>query len=387
MRQRGVGLIEALISFLVLSIGLIGMARLQTRLRLHADMARHRSEAVHLAEQDIEALRGFTAMVPASGVHAYADIASAARTVGATSGYTTNTQYTLQRNVDDATTYRAATVTVSWPDRQGQTQQVLLQSIVAAMPPALSGALSVHNAVQPVKTIAGRSARIPANARDLGNGSSALKPDTAGTTVLVFDNATGVVSAQCDAAAGLATASLSLASLTHCMATNGLLLSGNVRFSLSAPPDAAHANDAPMPLDMMLSLPAAGTPTASPCFDEAHATASGERFVTYHCVVTSQQAAWSGRSTVVPQGWTLGTTAVDHKVCRYSADQDGSGAVDQNAEHPDTYQDVDRALMQQNFLIIKGDQACPAAPALNVATTVAGNPSTYADLSTVQHQP
>jgi hypothetical protein len=90
---------------------------------------------------------------------------------------------------------------------------------------------------------------------------------------------------------------------------------------------------------------------------------------------------------VVPQGWTLGTTSADHKVCRYSADQDGSGSVDQNAEHPDTYHDVERALMQQNFLIIMGDQTCPVAPALNVATTVAGSPATYVDLSTVQHQP
>ena len=72
------------------------------------------------------------------------------------------------------------------------------------------------------------------------------------------------------------------------------------------------------------------------------------------------------------------TICSDRKVCRYSADQDGSGAVDSNAEHPNEYKDVDRSLMQQNFLIVRGDQSCPVA---TKGDTV------FADLSTVQHQP
>jgi hypothetical protein len=88
---------------------------------------------------------------------------------------------------------------------------------------------------------------------------------------------------------------------------------------------------------------------------------------------------WSGRSSIVPQGWTLGAAASQYKVCRYSADQDGSGNVDSNAEHPKDYSEVAGALMQQNFLIIRGDQACPVAP------IIAG--SVFSNLSTVQHQP
>ena len=34
---------------------------------------------------------------------------------------------------------------------------------------------------------------------------------------------------------------------------------------------------------------------------------------------------WSGRSTLVPDGWALGSSADEYKVCRYSADQDGNG--------------------------------------------------------------
>jgi hypothetical protein len=87
---------------------------------------------------------------------------------------------------------------------------------------------------------------------------------------------------------------------------------------------------------------------------------------------------WSGRSDIVPIGWTLGLGSADLKACRYSADQDGSGAVDSNLEHPDEYKRVDRVLMQQNFLIVTGDQPCPA-PARTSAE--------FADFATVQHQP
>ena len=58
-RQRGVALLEALIAFLVLSIGLLALSRLQTHLRTNADAARERSEAVRLAQTDIESLRVF----------------------------------------------------------------------------------------------------------------------------------------------------------------------------------------------------------------------------------------------------------------------------------------------------------------------------------------
>lgn len=92
-----------------------------------------------------------------------------------------------------------------------------------------------------------------------------------------------------------------------------------------------------------------------------------------------QSGGWAGRTTIVPQGWTIGTTSADLKVCRYSADQDGSGAVDQNAEHPNEYHHVDRALMQQNFLLVPGHLACPIAAPVSSAV--------HADLSTLQHQP
>jgi len=99
---------------------------------------------------------------------------------------------------------------------------------------------------------------------------------------------------------------------------------------------------------------------------------SGEGSVADHSAIAAVQGVWSGRSTLVAQGWSIGTTASSYRMCRYSADQDGSGAVDQNAEHPDSYDHVDHALMEQNFLIVKGNETCPLSPS---------------SVMTAQHQP
>jgi Tfp pilus assembly protein PilV len=409
-RLRGAALIEALLAFLVLALGFVGMAKLQGQLRLNADIARQRSEALRLAQEDMESLRGFVTIAAGPSGPSYAEIVPASATIDTASGFQTNTHFQLERSVSGAAGFRTAMVTVDWTDRAGQAQQVMLQSVIAATPPALSGALSAHTSGQPFKTVRGRSAFVPPYAKDLGNGSSAFKPAFAGTIAFVIDNDSGAVTALCtDVAASVQTQDLGTSDLAHCSPLDGLLLSGLVRVSLASPPDAAQAHDAPLPLEITLALSGGTYPAAPTCISEAQKlvaipTAGGgsrheavplaatpasvgaaswtelnDRFVAYHCAVTPLHGAWSGRSAVVPQGWTIGTGPNDWRVCRYSADQDGSGAVDQNAEHPDHYDQVGRNLMQQNFLIVKGDQACPAAPS--------GADAVQVSYATVQHQP
>jgi len=378
-RQRGISLLDALLAFLVLVLGILGAARLQGHLRLNADISRQRTEALRLAQEDIESLRGFASIAPTPSQPSYADIVSGSKTVGNNTGYKSNTSFQIERSVATAAGFRTAAVSVAWDDRPGQPQQVLLQSVIAATPPALSGALSARPAGQPVKGVRGRPALVPWMAKDLGNGSSAFKPVEAGTVAFVLSNAGGAVTSICTGiAAATQTSGLSSVDLSHCTAISGLLLSGIVRNTSAVPPDPANAADTPLPLTiaMTMSKPGAAAPI---CLSEARMLPSGDRFVAYHCVVPMAQGSWSGRSAVVPQGWTLGSTAADRRVCRYSADQDGSGGVDQNAEHPDQYENVDRNLMQQNFLIVRGDQGCPAAAA--ASTPLAAN------FATVQHQP
>jgi Tfp pilus assembly protein PilV len=354
-RQRGASLVEALIAFMVLSLGTLGIAHLQRHVEHGADLARQRSEAVRLAQQDIEQLRAFAAMSAASGVRSYADIAPADTSVDAASGYRSNASYRVERRIAEEpdAALKTATVLVRWTDRTGQPQSVLLQSAVAGMPPALSAALPVQAHEPPMKTVHGRSPRIPASARKLAGGRSVLKPAASGGLAFVLSNATGRVTERCSATADTADPS-------DCVRFDALLLSGWIRLSLAAPP-AADANDKPLPVAVSLVLTGADAAPAPECFTEPR-----ERIVAYHCVIAAS-GPWSGRSTVVPQGWTLAAEAGAFKVCRYSGDHDGSGAIDRNAEHPEHYSNVDVSLMQQNFLLVRGDQACPA--------------------NTVQHQP
>ncbi|MEP7296933.1 MAG: hypothetical protein ABI702_12160 [Burkholderiales bacterium] len=137
--QRGTTLLEALVAFLVLSLGMIGLARVQSHLRLDSDVARQRSEATRLAQEDMETLRGFATTSPAAGMRSFDAIASASRTVSGV------TAYQLDREVAaaDAPQAKLASITVSWVDRSGGAQQIVLHSIIAGADPVLSSALAL----------------------------------------------------------------------------------------------------------------------------------------------------------------------------------------------------------------------------------------------------
>jgi hypothetical protein len=249
---------------------------------------------------------------------------------------------------------------------------------------------------------------VPIAAQDLGDGRSALKPVASGSVALLLDNVTGLVVGRCAAVdASLATRDLTRANLGTCDAAAGFLLSGSVRFTAALPPDPAQANDAPLAF-AMTAVPTAGTdPVAASCGSEplktvaydrngsrhldtvpiaatpasfglAAWTETGERFAAYHCAVyPGATAHWSGRTALQPIGWTIATAAGAWRVCRFSHDLDGSGAIDTNAEHPASYRDLAASLANQNFLVVQGTASCPSG----------NNTSLTVDLGTAPHQP
>jgi Tfp pilus assembly protein PilV len=360
--QRGIGLIEALLAFLVLSLGMLAMTRVQSDLRAHAELARQRTEAVRIAQQDIETLRAYSVLGTSAGARSYDQITSAITTVDSIAP----TRYELSRQVGASADGQAATVavTVRWNDRRGDPQHMALSSVIARGAPALAAALLNAPSGVPLLGAFDRSPRIPLIAKDLGDGRSAFKPVSSGSVVIVQDNRSGQVVARCSGLpATLATAALTPADLSGCDTTKGLLLSGTVRF----------AQDALLPFEIALALSGGDSyPQAPQCTTAPIET--GDRRTLYHCVVYplasgATAGRWSGRATLVPIGWRVGVDAPDQRVCRFSSDLDGSGAIDRNIEHPAAYADVDGALAQQNFLVIAGADPCPA------------------DLGTVQHQP
>lgn len=383
-RQRGASLLEALIAFVVLAGSAVAVAHVQRQMRVDGDLARQRAEAVRLGEEEMENLRAFSALTAASGVRSYAAIVTADTTRMAS-----NASYRIIRNVDDAGGIgaKAVSVQVQWNDRSGMAREVLLASLIARSDPAYAGALGLGaGAVTAApRGAGGRAPAVPIDARDLGDGRSAWKPNAGATVSFVFDNAGGAIVARCVVAATVATRDIIVTDLSACVSGRSLLVGGTIRFTSTLPPLPASANDTPAEVAVALSLTGGTYPTPPACFAEARSTGA-DRFVAWHCVVQPRDdGRWSGRVNLVAiAGWTIGSGAGDRRVCRFAHDADASGAIDGNSEHPSDYVDVAAALSAQNFLVVRGDAACPAAPAVRLTGEGA---VVQADLGTVSHQP
>ena len=85
---------------------------------------------------------------------------------------------------------------------------------------------------------------------------------------------------------------------------------------------------------------------------------------------------WSGRLALTGSGWTVGTATGQRRICRYVGPSADRLASEGPFGHPPNWIDVDRALLQQNYLMVDGAQACPA-----------GDTAVPPFLATVQHQP
>ncbi len=413
--ERGTTLFEALIACLVLALGMLTVARGHGHLQLSADAARQRSEAVRLAQEDIETLRAFSVLAAAPGAASFEAIASATRTVDAVASAST-TRYTVERQIDPAGAAAGAKsvrVTVRWADRAGDVRQVVLNTLIAAADPAFGGALALERGSAPVRGAYGRSVHIPPGAQDLGDGRSAFKPESAGTVAYLFDQRSGALTARCTGVpAGTPTRALTTAALGVCSAWSGGWLGGAIRFSSALPPDPTNANDVPLALSVEV---VSGSGAATAChvvalktvrysgaagerFDAVPLAAlpaslglaawveTGERYLAYHCAVERTGGApWTGRVAITPTGWRIGPAAGERRVCRHTSDLDGSGAVDAAFEHPAARSGVDTHLRHQDFLVVDASAACPAGRAVRIAGN--NTDDVPADLSTAPHAP
>jgi hypothetical protein len=365
-RQRGALLLEVLVAFLVLSLGMLTLARMQTHLRLDSDLASQRSEAVRLAQREIEALRTFTVLDKSTGPMSYESIDNRSRTIDPTPDTGASTRFTIDSRVDSSAIAhaKAVTVGVQWFDRHNDAQQVNLSSIISRSDPAYGGAFSLMRSSRGVPTGAlGRSMLIPVDAKDLGDGRSAIKP-AGGSPAFIFDNRTGLVVVRC-VNVGAKTSDLTAANLNGCNAVNGLLLSGFIRFASPSSSDRSQAKPVPLTAAVSLALTGGVYAMQPDCSVDPQAPAAGSTdseadHIAYRCVVYPlANGTWSGRANLVPAGWNIGVSATDHRVCRYVTDVDGSGSIDANIEHPANYTAVNTSLAQQNYLVIAGPETCP----------------------------
>ena len=422
---RGISLIEAVVALAVMAFGMLAYVGLQSSLRFNSDVAKQRSEAVRIAQQAIEDWRAYSAVETTAGRKAYDDVPAGNLAPVVIAGE--NADFTLQRTVVDAAATEDAllrgalprmktlAVDVSWQDRNGQAQTVRLSTTLAGSPPELAGTLALPADGGAPGLPLGRHRAIPIQAKDLGEGLSGYKPPGAGgaATAFVFNNATGVIVGVCN---GIVVDQelLTLAVVSECKNnTNGLPLSGFVRFFATDPAEAPAqptAADAENPSGKALNLELVLDPLTSPghadptyeCFADAPASELTERrVVPYFCAIFLQPGAvWSGMSSLSPRvslehpndPWQVADNAADarltrYRVCRYTPAANDAQVIP-NQLHPRSYTGVGAGepLSNQNFLVIRaGDGTNP----FHCPTDVPADPEAgdFVNSNTLTHQP
>jgi Tfp pilus assembly protein PilV len=232
-RPRGITLVEALVAFAIMAVGLLALIRGQAGLRLEADVTRQRAEAVRIAQEDLERLRGYATL-------SEFDASVVAAGPAAVQALDANTSYTLTRSAEEdaASGARLVSVTVEWTDRRGQGQSLTLRSLIARTDPALAGQLSVMSGAGAASLPFNRNVQIPATAVDLGGGRSGFRPpglpaDGSGDLYFVIDNTEATVIEKCSGLPS-AEAYASTKASGGCVTLKGSLLSGFVSYDLTS---------------------------------------------------------------------------------------------------------------------------------------------------------
>lgn len=128
--SKGFSLIEVLISLVVLSVGVLGLVKLQTYMEVKSENALHTIDALHLAEQKLELFRT-RSQSAATGTMLYSKIV-----IGEPPESLSMAGMTVSRvvTVEGDTPVAGATkinVAVSWIDRWNNTQSVALETVIS----------------------------------------------------------------------------------------------------------------------------------------------------------------------------------------------------------------------------------------------------------------
>lgn len=347
---RGFTLIEALIALALVSVGMLALIGLHVGLAKHADLARQRTEASLLAQSRIEELRAFEQLAAAPGRASYATLASGQDLPAIAS----NTRYERRWIVDGGPGDRERRIElqVDWLDRSGDRASVRLLTLIARNEPADGGWLGMapssdDRRIRPRE----RALDIPPEATPLrgrNRGRSVLPWPGATVGFLVFDDATGAVTAGCSAAPRDDTDIGA-----RCTPLQAYLLRGHLRGDWIADVYDLAVVDT----QHVLAVPEC---FVGDLFDDAGGTAA--RMRSYRCLVRaadhdldpSTPRAWSGRAIVLPP------PEAGQSVCRDTPDP----ATTDNDLHPAAYTLVTGPLQHQNFLLLAAGP-CPARTALH----------------------
>ncbi len=134
-KNCGQTLIEVMITVAFIGISAIALIRLQNALAYDNSYAQQKSEAIILANKQMEILRDYQSLNTLAGYTSYQSIATGtSTTAGVNASYSLTWTVTAHTNP----TYKTLDVTVSWTDRYNNAQSVRFVSNVAGLDPTNS---------------------------------------------------------------------------------------------------------------------------------------------------------------------------------------------------------------------------------------------------------
>ena len=351
--RRGFSLVEAVITMLLVAIGLLAMGATFMKLSRSEDVGRQRSEATRLVVDQVEAMRAYTQIAAGgAGVVSWSGLASGEDRIS------TNAEFTRRWTLGGtpADTMRTLRVDVTWTDRGSEAQTISLSTVIARTDPADMGVLGFPlPANTTLKRPKNRNLNIPVPASDLGNGESAFRlPGT--NFAVVFSNESGYVLKQCSLASSVTT--ITLADLRDCADATAYILAGYISLnSVSSFPSGLAINTAG------LSGMSGATCSVSSATDQTSGNAiAGYKY--YLCVVgmPASGAAWSGGVRLAAPGLNSGSNV---RVCRFQ--YPAAAGISANQRNVQPYDRVAESLDSQNYLITDAS-SCPTVNGL--ATTL-----------------
>lgn len=147
--SKGFSLIEVLVTFVVLSIGLMGIARFQATMQQGNTLAKERTEAAMLAQKKMEQFRSYRSTAVSASEFDYGDIFSSSsatkETINGTNAVYTREWEVIPTVVNAAYQYKTITVTVTWPPHPGTSvadAKVFLRSIISNTNPRYSAEIN-----------------------------------------------------------------------------------------------------------------------------------------------------------------------------------------------------------------------------------------------------
>lgn len=365
--QAGFAIVESLVALAVTVLGVLGITGMEMFLARSESVAAQRTVATRIAQECIETMRSYTDMgaggiwdptTPNPGCFGTfpMDIGDA----------TYNRTVTINNNTHPA--LLTATVNVTWIDRAGITQSVVVPTVISRTRPADMGSLAFplpQNTI--LKRPKDRNLNIPVPAVSLdtltdGTGKSAfvLQSGAVGYAV-VFDNISADVLRICHPT-GLTDAStpeqivaaLGALGLSSCTVQPGYIVTGYIGRHSSVSTTVWNGLATLLGMNHALLTPQLGI------------TCKFGDFVTdykyYACMVpvAATGGTWSGKMRV----GGLQSSTNNLFVCRYKyLEIPGLDANDRNDQDSvNGYQNVNHSIDRQNYLLVSGTTAsCPAS--------------------------